>query len=251
MLYKLIFTYDLWEKKFYRKIRQTLGIDELGDIKATRILSDLLDEMLVSDELILNKIHDKIHYKPCVVFGCGPSIDDALQNMDLSFFRNKTLISADGATTALLDAGLIPDIIVSDLDGRVDDQLYANNQGTIMLVHGHGDNIPAIKEWVPKFSKYILGTTQNRPLPHVYNFYGFTDGDRAVFLCCSFGAKEIHLVGMDFGSIVGKFSKPYLKDDTIAPERKIKKLRIAQELLEYLFNETDCKKIKRVSYTKN
>ena len=242
-----MFTYDLWEEKFYKKIRVLLSINEQDDIKATRILSRLLDKKVVNDDFILKKIYEKIYKKPCIVFGCGPSIESILERSSKHFFEGKTLVVADGATTAVIERGIRPDIIVSDLDGRIEDQLQANIQGAIMLIHGHGDNIPTIKKWVPSFSGDLLGTTQNRPLPHVYNFYGFTDGDRAVFLCCSFGASEIYLAGMDFGTLIGKYSKPYLKEDTPAPQRKLIKLRIAQELLEYLELQKGCKKIKRLS----
>ena len=68
----------------------------------------------------------------------------------------------------------------------------------------------------------------------VYNFGGFTDGDRAVFLAEELGAKKIFLIGFDFGEIVGKWSKPYLKEHASIWESKKKKFKIAQMLLEWL-----------------
>ena len=41
------------------------------------------------------------------------------------------------------------------------------------------------------------------PVKNVYNFGGFTDGDRSVFWAEEFGAKEIILIGMDFGIHIG------------------------------------------------
>ena len=66
-----------------------------------------------------------------------------------------------------------------------------------MVVHAHGDNIPLLKHWVPRFTGPLVATTQSTPLPHVHNFGGFTDGDRAVFAADELGAASITLVGFD------------------------------------------------------
>ena len=43
----------------------------------------------------------------------------------------------------------------------------------------------------------LVATTQAVPLPHVYNFGGFTDGDRAVFAADDLGAASIRIIGFD------------------------------------------------------
>jgi uncharacterized Rossmann fold enzyme len=86
---------------------------------------------------------------------------------------------------------------------------------------------------VPTFSKAV-GSTQRHPRSNVYNFLGFTDGDRAVFLAAGMGAKLIALAGMDFGFTVGKYSKKVVS----SVEVKRKKLQIGKELLEWLAAET-------------
>ena len=61
-----------------------------------------------------------------VVFGNAPTLDrelDGLQEKDAVF------LAADGATTILLKRGIIPDIIVTDLDGSFPDILKANREG--------------------------------------------------------------------------------------------------------------------------
>jgi len=68
------------------------------------------------------------------------------------------------------------------------------------------------------------------PVTNVYNFGGFTDGDRCVFLAEEFGASEIILVGMDFGREIGRYSKDFIKD----PKLKVKKMKVARKLLEML-----------------
>jgi len=92
----------------------------------------------------------------------------------------------------------VPQVIVTDLDGAVEDQVDANRKGAIAVVHAHGDNIPAIEKWAGEFTGRTLATTQSRPFGGVYNFGGFTDGDRGVFLADAMGARSIRLVGFDF-----------------------------------------------------
>ncbi|TLZ69510.1 MAG: DUF115 domain-containing protein [Methanobacteriota archaeon] len=112
--------------------------------------------------------------------------------------RGKEVTVAGNATSVALASGKLPSVLVTDLDGNVADQLKANQEGTVAVVHAHGDNGPAVREWAPRFSGATVATTQSRPVGGLRNFGGFTDGDRAVFLADHFGARRIHLVGFDF-----------------------------------------------------
>ena len=78
--------------------------------------------------------------------------------------EDKIFIAADGATSVLLKAGVVPEIIVTDLDGCMDDILRANQMGSIVVVHAHGDNQDLLREYVPQL-RNVIGTTQTRP-PH-------------------------------------------------------------------------------------
>ncbi|MBP1912409.1 6-hydroxymethylpterin diphosphokinase MptE-like protein [Thermococcus stetteri] len=218
-----------WEewKPFYMRIVEEMGYSIEEDRKAAQILRALL---LESDDYILRDELEAVVGEKAYVFGAGPSLEDALKELD---FSDGTLIAADGATSALLENGLVPDIIVSDLDGRIPDLKIANDRGAFMVIHAHGDNIDKLTSYVPLFSR-ILGTTQAEPLDIVYNFGGFTDGDRAAFLAEELGAKEIVLVGFDFGNVVGKWSKPGLREHSPIWESKRKKFEFARELLEWL-----------------
>ena len=60
------------------------------------------------------------------------------------------------------------------------------------------DNLSALRLWVPKLRGPLVGTTQGRPLENVFNFGGFTDGDRAAHLVHELGASAIELYGFDF-----------------------------------------------------
>ncbi|WP_456421488.1 6-hydroxymethylpterin diphosphokinase MptE-like protein [Thermococcus sp.] len=218
-----------WEdwKSFYERIVREMGYSIEKDRKSAELLRALL---LEGDDYILREELEAVIGKKAYVFGAGPSLELALNEFD---FSDGTLIVADGATSALLDAGLLPDVIVTDLDGRISDIKLANDKGAFLVVHAHGDNMGKLTSYVPFLSR-ILGTTQAEPLDIVYNFGGFTDGDRAVFLAEELGAREIILVGFDFGEVVGKWSKPGLKEHAPVWESKRKKFKFAQELLEWL-----------------
>ena len=90
-----------------------------------------------------------------------------------------------------------------------------------MVVHAHGDNVPLIKRWIPRFEGPLVLTTQSRPFEGMYNFGGFTDGDRAVFAADELGAAGITLAGFD------------LDDKNVVP-MKHGKLMIARDLLALL-----------------
>ncbi|MEM3402180.1 MAG: 6-hydroxymethylpterin diphosphokinase MptE-like protein [Candidatus Hadarchaeales archaeon] len=205
----------------YRKIAEKLGIREEDDIAAAHALNALLP---FPDLDSLKRI---VGRKACIVFGAGPSLDEDLMTLSLKGWFKKVIISADGATTAVLKYGR-PDIIVTDLDGDIRDQLEAWERGAWMVVHAHGDNLRKVEEVVPKLGTRVIGTTQTKPFGKLFNFGGFTDGDRAAFLAWALGASKIYLAGMDLGKAVGKYSgeKDYL--------RKILKLEICGELLSWL-----------------
>ncbi len=215
---------------WYDKIVKTLKLDREKDQESTFLLSKLI----VGKALTPNVLRAKIHGKNVLVFGAGPSLEEDLWNViETGFYGKCTLVTADGATSALLERGIVPHVVVTDLDGKIPDLVKAQKQGSVLVVHAHGDNIETLKRIVPKLNK-ILGTTQVKPVPRVYNFGGFTDGDRCVFLAENFDAKKIILAGMDFGNMVGKYSKPNVgKDLEISPFKR-KKLQIAKRLLEWL-----------------
>jgi hypothetical protein len=96
-----------------------------------------------------------------------------------------------------------------------------------VAAHAHGDNVPAVREWVPRFSlDAVIPTTQAAPAPPVENFGGFTDGDRAAFLADHLGAASLRFVGWEF-------------DDPAVGAMKAKKLRWAARLLTWLESRRD------------
>lgn len=206
--------------KWYDRIRTKFGYSIVNDQNAAKILSN----MIRGKELSLDILKNKIYNKDVIIFGSGPS----LETFDEYNKIKGVLIACDGASEALLKHGIKPDIVITDLDGDHKSLLEADRLGAIMIVHAHGDNVNLMLNLVPKF-KHCIGSTQVKPLDNVYNFGGFTDGDRAVFLADVYKAKSIILIGMDFGNKIGRYSK-----SKVNKMIKIEKMKIARELLEYI-----------------
>jgi len=215
--------WEIW-RPWYDRIVKRLGLDREADQEAARVLDELLPEPRLAG------LRNLIRGRECVVFGAGPSLDIDLERLERAGFLDKTIITADGATSALLGYRS-PEIIVTDLDGDVDDQLEAWSRGSWMVVHAHGDNIARLREITPKLKERVIGTTQVKPLGKLFNFGGFTDGDRATFMVYGLGASKIYLAGMDLGTKIGEHS-----GDKDLP-RKRNKLGICKELLAWLAGE--------------
>ena len=219
--------YKDWES-IYRKIVEDFHFSVENDEKAADVLNTLLKQ---KSPMSIDKLNDFIASKEIIIFGAGPSLENSIITHK-KMFANTLKIAADGATTALLKYNICPDIIVTDLDGKVPDQVKANSDGSIVVIHAHGDNIDKIKKYVPKFKGEIVGTTQINPEPYdnIHNLGGFTDGDRAVYLADHFCAKKIFLTGFDFNNEIGYYSFSENKNKTL----KLKKLKWCKNLINML-----------------
>ena len=209
-----------WESK-YQEILKDFGYSRKDDSKSCKLLDSLLPK-----KTRVIQIKDLIENKPVFVVGAGPSLPSCIPI--LKKHRKITKIVADGATRAIIENGLKPDIVVTDLDGDIKTLKKAGKTNTIMIIHAHGDNTEKL-HFVKNF-KNCIGTTQTKSTGRIHNFGGFTDGDRCVFLANHFKAKKIILLGMDFGTRIGKYSKATIVNRTV----KIAKLRRGKKLLEWL-----------------
>ena len=224
--------YSEW-KPYYDEITKDLHLEQKKDEIASEIFDQLISRYsrnYIDIEMLKNIIYRKKVY----IFGAAPSLEkDIEQNM--KFFDESVVIAADGATSAFLKFEIIPDIIVTDLDGIITDQLQANNNKAIMIIHAHGDNIPVLQRTIPKINGPYLGTTQTDPshYDHLYNYGGFTDGDRAVFFADHFHPTIIFLGGFDCKANPGFYSFQNNKDI----ERKRKKLIWCHKLLQLIPKE--------------
>jgi len=214
-----------WESK-YKDILKNFGYSRRKDTQSCKLLDSLLPK-----KIPVVKIRNLIENKPVFVIGAGPSLPSCIPI--LKKHKKITRIVADGATKAIIENDLKPHIVVTDLDGEIKSLKKAGGTNTIMVVHAHGDNIEKI-HFVKNF-KNCIGTTQTKPVGKVRNFGGFTDGDRCVFLANHFKAKKIILLGMDFGTRIGKYSKTRVINRTT----KIKKLRRGKELVEWLVKKSE------------
>ena len=248
--------------KMYAKIVNEFGYDVAKDQESAVVLESVIKE---SDaETTISKM---IREKTVFVVGAGPSLSSATthikrciegksfalssatsssssssstskKNVKTKKIESPTIvISADSATQWLVKNKIIPDIIVTDLDGDLElFESIAHTQQTIFVVHAHADNQDKLH--MAKKFRNCIGTAQTEcPPGKIHNFGGFTDGDRAVFLASHYGADKIILFGMDFGDKVGRHSKTEMQDREI----KIAKLKKGRELLECLAVHTKSK----------
>jgi len=209
-----------WKKRYFSILKE-LNYSQKKDKESALILDSILQK---TDTI--KKIERLIQGKTIFVIGSGPSLSFAIPK--LKKLKKSVKIAADSSLKPLVDNGIIPDIIVTDLDGNEDTIKKISKTKSIFVIHAHGDNIEKL-EMVKKI-KNCIGTTQTNPFNKIKNFGGFTDGDRGVFLASHFNAKKIILFGMDFGNKIGKFSNTKKSDREI----KLKKLEIGMNLLIWL-----------------
>jgi uncharacterized Rossmann fold enzyme len=172
-----------------------------------------------------------------VVAGCGPGLAKAKADV----FLGKAVVAADGATERLQELGIVPRLVVTDLDGKPEALEWAAAQGSKMVVHAHGDNRAAIRDLVPRLGPQVYGTHQLEPQPGLEpmkNVGGFTDGDRAVLLCEHLGARAALLVGFETDEPPSKYSHQW------DPKTKPRKLEFAERIV------AECQARGRLALTK-
>jgi uncharacterized Rossmann fold enzyme len=206
----------------YRRILADFGFSESSDMESAMLLSTLAgSKSAPALEAVMSSA------VPGSALVCGGS--DRLSRQIEDVALEGWVVAADGATSTLLSHGILPDIIVTDLDGDVEDQVRANLEGSVVFVHAHGDNMQAVSEHVPKFNERVVCTCQCPPVSGVHNFGGFTDGDRAVCIVSTIGARTIRLVGFDFDNPSAKAGRSL--------EVKSRKLQWARRILAMLAQE--------------
>ena len=207
-----------WEP-VYIDILKDLGMDRTSDEASARLLKALtLNSNIVTEDEIAELISADV----IVVGGSVSGCDAKLLKMMPKDAGVRTVISAGSATDVLVRNGVIPDIVVTDLDGDVEEQKKASAAGSLTLIHAHGDNTQLIMHHANDFKGPIMITTQSSPDMILCNFGGFTDGDRAVCTARYFGAKRITLIGFDLNTPSGKpGTDPELKKRKLGWARKI------------------------------
>jgi 2-amino-4-hydroxy-6-hydroxymethyldihydropteridine diphosphokinase len=236
-----------WFQKFsdwYWKIISDFGFEHQKDVEARDILIKYFQQKEKWNlEEKIREIKQLVQSKPNIlIYGCGPTLEETLLNLEkdenLSILKSFLNITADGASLFLSQKKIPIDVIFSDLDGITRAEF---DYSEFLIVHGHGDNINQLKEFKEeiKKKKNIIGTTQVNPKGDIINPGGFTDGDRILFFLRTLLSEDqtLYFIGMDFKETVGRFSKPYLKENRAANEMKTKKLHYAVKLIEWIKRE--------------
>ncbi len=186
--------------EIYEEILEDFGFDKQEDELAAKIMAELGRNKLL-DKSVLGIVRGR---DVAVVGGAygGESIGEEL------------IITAG---KAVYHVDFIPNVHVTDMEENDEILVELERAGCILVLHAHGDNIERIRSVVPKVGKFV-GTTQSVPFDRIYNFGGFTDGDRAALIAKEFGARRVRLYGFDFSHAEG--------------EIKLKKLKWARKILE-------------------
>jgi uncharacterized Rossmann fold enzyme len=202
--------YQTW-RPVYERILDDFGYDPAADERARDRLAGLTTAF---DESRL----DRIDGASVAVAGAGPPLTD---ETDIAADAD-VVIAASTAAGRLREAGVAVDLMVTDLDKTPATARQLTREGVPVAVHAHGDNVPAVERWVPRFEgDHVLPTTQAEPRGPVRNYGGFTDGDRGAFLADAVGAAELRFPGWDF-------------DDSSVGAEKRRKLAWAERLLHWL-----------------
>lgn len=205
-------SFQEWEP-VYERILSDLGFDRADDESARAVAVDLAEPF--DDERLAG-----LDGATVAIVGAAPSLPTDLDSFDASAVD--AIVAASTAADTVADRGFDVDLMVTDLDKNTDTACELTHSETPVAAHAHGDNIPALREWLPEFDpEWTLVTTQAEPRGPVANFGGFTDGDRAAFIADAFGAAELRFVGWEF-------------DDPSVDPLKARKLQWAEQLLYWL-----------------
>jgi uncharacterized Rossmann fold enzyme len=228
-----------WNKS-YHQIMDKLGFDTEADTRSVQLLETYLTKFPSNkkNETLLKL--KKIQNTPVIIVGAGPSLKKDFLICFRSPYSSKILsncqiISVDGATTLFKQENLVPSIVVTDLDGDLASISWAIQNGALALIHAHGDNQQQINLFFHKYQNIIYknnvwGTAQCEPGEFLFNFGGFTDGDRAIFITFHFQSPIVGLIGFDFGTHIGEYSTLNSLVNK-EKEKKLKKFEVALDLL--------------------
>lgn len=216
------------------EVREAFGWSEHDDTESAEQLLRTLEEhalwSLGKRELTLERLRQRLVNAERVVL-----LGAAVEPSELQRFNETKVafVAADGAVGVLQSYERLA-CIVSDFDGA-EHLDKAAEAGQTIVAHAHGDNTSRWKRMLTKWQEHslppslVLSHQVTKELPGMYNFGGFTDGDRALCFVLSMGvaSKNIELVGFSTKEI-GAWSA------TTTPSLKLRKLewmkRIVSEL---------------------
>ena len=203
------FSIDWWWP-LQEEINTQFGFSKSREEVSSRLISRLYKPKGNLSSILSNKI--------VTIVGAGITAEE-------DFITDGIKIAADGAVSACLERNIIPEIIVTDLDGNLPEMVWANKKGSKIVVHAHGDNLSRLFEFSTEIQAISLTTTYPHSGTNCWG--GFTDGDRSLMMSLGLGAKSVNLIGFNFDKI-GPYSGDY-------SPRKIQKLSWARKIV----NECD------------
>ncbi len=216
-------------KKWYSRILRDCGFSQEADLNARDLL--YLYRQQFDPTLLVATLQKQILKKQPLFFGAGPNLFRHLMQIATGIKKNRNhyfLVAADGSANAFSIFNLIPDLIVTDLDGLTLEEIQQFLiQGAIVMIHGHGDNIDLLTSSANliQTEPNVICTTQTEPKFPIINSGGFTDGDRGIYFLHHLLSikREFWLFGYEFEDSVGPYSKhEYSVACIMHPLKKIK-----------------------------
>ena len=172
-------------KHIYHAIACDFGYSIDRDRKSARFMHELGRNKLMESSAL-----DFLRGQEVWIVGNSPEVLEELDKIS----GGKVIVA--GKAIERVHGFINFDVLVTDMDESTEKILEAEKKAVLVL-HAHGDNIERVREVVPLIGEFV-GTTQTEPFNRIYNFGGFTDGDRAVLLAMHFKAEKINLIGFDF-----------------------------------------------------
>ncbi|MFW9997423.1 MAG: 6-hydroxymethylpterin diphosphokinase MptE-like protein [Candidatus Odinarchaeota archaeon] len=225
-------------------IARRIGFDHARDDVAAKILRELVMNGGIAAKVnqTLSHLERKLENKIIFVTGAAISLKEdygMVKTLLDEHGDDIEIVAADGTCKYLLENGRLPTAVTSDLDGGIDNILAAGREGSTIVVLAHGDNMELVKDFftrlkLPENEKVaVIPVVQvSDPEPPLYNFGGFTDGDRGVSFSTTL-AKKVILIGFDYSGKIGPYSKPGILEESGAfNQRKKVKLTIAREIID-------------------
>lgn len=164
-------------------VRGSLGIDPLEDRRAAWLAEKLAAEYGAVSCAVVGRMLSA--GRVCIA-AAGDCIEPGV-------LRDCVLVAVDSATRVLLEAGLRPDIVFTDLDGGWE-PLERASRTALMVVHAHGGNAWLLEEALEAYSR--ASVTVQVPWSGVaWTSPGFTDGGRALLSAVLAGAGEVVVTG--------------------------------------------------------
>ncbi len=193
-------------------IRGLLGIDPVEDRRAAWAAEQLAS---AHEALPCTTVEALLASRCACIVAAG----DCLDLSAVSRCEGCVTVAADSAVPVLLENGLYPDMVFTDLDGGWDALERAAGHA-LMVVHAHGGNVWLLGEAITTYPR--VSVTVQVPWEGVaWTAPGFTDGGRALLAAVLSGAREVVVTGWCPGG------RPHPLSGKRLDEWKKAKLRVA------------------------